>query len=92
MVSEYPAGWGTVVHIDLYRVKSRQELAELGIDEYFTQRCICLIEWGETILDILPERHHVVSIEYGQGENDRVISLHATGVEETPAQGPVAAR
>ncbi len=74
-INEYKAPWGTVVHIDLYRIETSSELHELGIEEYFNDQCICLIEWPEVIADRLPPRHYAVQLRHGAGENEREISI-----------------
>jgi tRNA threonylcarbamoyladenosine biosynthesis protein TsaE len=68
-----------VAHIDLYRIRSRADLAELGIEEYFAPGCIALIEWAEEAMDLLPREHQVVRIRYGEGETDREISIGKAG-------------
>jgi tRNA threonylcarbamoyladenosine biosynthesis protein TsaE len=83
MIHEYSVPWGTVAHIDLYRIRSREEIRELGLEEYFHDRCICLIEWAEAALDLLPPHHYVVRIAFGAGEDEREIMIHAS--QEMPA-------
>ena len=75
MINEYEAPFGKVVHIDLYRINAPSELRELGIEEYFNDRCICLIEWAETIAALLPPARFDVSIGYGASDFERVISI-----------------
>ena len=75
MVSEYHARVSPVVHIDLYRVKSEVEAAELGIEEYFKGENICLIEWPETIRGLLPSRYIEVRLEYGDADEERRIDI-----------------
>lgn len=75
IINEYPAPFGTVVHIDLYRIGSNQELAELGIEEYFTDRCVCLIEWAEQARDLLPARQCEVRLAHGTEETTREITI-----------------
>jgi tRNA A37 threonylcarbamoyladenosine biosynthesis protein TsaE len=75
LINEYPAPFGVVAHIDLYRIHSRAELAEVGVEEYFGGTCVALIEWAESAVDLLPHAHHVVRILYGEGETDREISI-----------------
>ena len=75
MINEYTAPWGTVVHIDLYRISSRDEIAELGVAEYFNEQTICLIEWAEYVLDLLPERRYLVRIEHGSLDGERRIVI-----------------
>jgi tRNA threonylcarbamoyladenosine biosynthesis protein TsaE len=75
LINEYNAPSGTIVHIDLYRIGTRAEIVELGIEEYFTERCICLIEWPELVAGILPEERFDVRIEFGDVENERRIFI-----------------
>ncbi len=75
IINEYDAPFGKVVHIDLYRINRRAEIRELGIEEYFTDICICMIEWPELVSDLLPPKRYDIVIDYGEGENDRVISV-----------------
>ena len=75
LINEYEAPFGKVVHIDLYRITKRSEIKELGIEEYFNDTCICMIEWPEQIADILPAKRYDIAIDYGEKENDRMISV-----------------
>ena len=75
LINEYDASFGKVVHIDLYRINKRSEVDGLGIEEYFNDSCICLIEWPELILDLLPPKRFDMRIEYGSTDNERLISL-----------------
>ena len=82
LINEYPAPFGTVVHIDLYRISSREELAELGIEEYFGDRNICLIEWADAVRDLLPGRHFEVRFAHGATDAERTIDmLEVTGAQ-----------
>lgn len=73
LINEYPAPFGTVAHIDLYRISTRGEVAELGIEEYFSERCICLIEWADAVRDLLPPRHFEIQLSHGSSEAEREI-------------------
>ncbi|NGX34443.1 MAG: tRNA threonylcarbamoyladenosine biosynthesis protein TsaE [Candidatus Anoxychlamydiales bacterium] len=44
-----------IYHFDLYRIKDKDHFYEMGFEEYFSSSGICLIEWSENILDILPK-------------------------------------
>ncbi|NNC95083.1 MAG: tRNA (adenosine(37)-N6)-threonylcarbamoyltransferase complex ATPase subunit type 1 TsaE [Chitinophagales bacterium] len=44
----------TVFHIDLYRLKDREEIWNTGIGEYISGKDYCFIEWPEKIKDDLP--------------------------------------
>jgi tRNA threonylcarbamoyladenosine biosynthesis protein TsaE len=75
LINEYDAPFGKVVHIDLYRINKAAALRDLGIGEYFNDRCICLIEWPEVMAELLPSRRFDVHIEYGASDSERLISV-----------------
>jgi tRNA threonylcarbamoyladenosine biosynthesis protein TsaE len=56
----------TLLHMDLYRLKTIEEFNDLGIEEYFSG-AIVLIEWGGMLLDHLDE---YFLISFGAGEKD----------------------
>src|SRR4051812_18460089 len=49
IVNEYESPAGRLCHIDLYRVKNADELAELGMEEYLDSGDYCFIEWPELL-------------------------------------------
>jgi len=53
LLQTYTATNFTIYHFDLYRLKSKYEIYELGIEDAF-HNDICLIEWPEIINEILP--------------------------------------
>jgi tRNA threonylcarbamoyl adenosine modification protein YeaZ/tRNA threonylcarbamoyl adenosine modification protein YjeE len=80
LINEYPAPFGRVAHIDLYRIGSRREAAEVGIEEYFTLRTVCFIEWPDAVPGLLPPDHYRVAIVHGALEGERRITISATTV------------
>ena len=44
-----------IYHIDLYRLKDEQEAIQAGIEDCLYSDHICLVEWPEKILSLLPE-------------------------------------
>jgi tRNA threonylcarbamoyladenosine biosynthesis protein TsaE len=83
LINEYPAENIVLVHADMYRITSRREVAELGLEEYFRPPYVCFIEWSENILDILPHGYYRISFEHGAEENERRITICPP--EEVPA-------
>ena len=51
-------------HIDLYRLDRIEESMELGLDEYLYGRGVCVVEWAEKALSILPAEHLLIEIGY----------------------------
>jgi tRNA threonylcarbamoyladenosine biosynthesis protein TsaE len=46
--------YGTVYHVDLYRLDLAEEIATLGLDEIFDKEAVVLIEWGERFPELMP--------------------------------------
>lgn len=47
LVEPYHTDPYEVFHFDLYRLKSPEELLQIGLEEYFKQQAVCLIEWPD---------------------------------------------
>jgi len=52
-----------IYHCDLYRIKSIEELYEIGIEDYLYNENYLFIEWPEIIENIMPENILKVRIE-----------------------------
>jgi len=55
IIQEYQARDSRVAHMDWYRLEDADELAAIGVCEYFQPPWICLIEWPQRAPDLLPE-------------------------------------
>lgn len=44
-----------IYHFDLYRLDSLEEVMDIGFDDYLDSGALCMIEWPEKVLDILPD-------------------------------------
>jgi len=51
-------------HIDLYRLDHVEEIVELGLDDYLYGKGVCVVEWAEKGLSILPAEHLLIQISY----------------------------
>ena len=63
IIQEYEDGRLPFYHFDVYRIGDLEEMEEIGYDDYFFGKGICLIEWAELIEEILPEKRIEVTIE-----------------------------
>lgn len=45
----------TIYHFDFYRIKSIEEVYNMGYEEYIYSDAICFMEWPELIEELLPE-------------------------------------
>lgn len=78
IVNEYHPKDISIFHFDVYRLTDSSEFTEIGGEEYF-EKGICLMEWGETILEVLPPHYLQIQFEKGKEENTRILTLHALG-------------
>lgn len=62
LVHQYHTPDGTIFHMDLYRLKDKDELQNLGIDEYLSSGRPCFIEWPELLLDDIEGMAHHIRI------------------------------
>lgn len=62
IVNEYDADGETIYHFDFYRLKDVQEALDFGIYDYFDSGRLCLMEWAENIVSILPDDTLVIKI------------------------------
>jgi tRNA threonylcarbamoyladenosine biosynthesis protein TsaE len=69
-----------VVHIDLYRLRSPEELRELGWDELGQGAEVVIVEWPERAEDHLPEnRWDIVLSAPESGSLTRLVQVHRVG-------------
>ncbi|CAH9017034.1 tRNA (adenosine(37)-N6)-threonylcarbamoyltransferase complex ATPase subunit type 1 TsaE [Candidatus Nitrosacidococcus sp. I8] len=65
-----------VYHFDFYRLSNSRELEFIGIEDYFNQQAICLIEWPEYAQDQIPLPDLQIHLTYTEIEG-RLASLQA---------------
>jgi tRNA threonylcarbamoyladenosine biosynthesis protein TsaE len=51
-------------HMDFYRLDNIAEISDLGLDDYLYGQGVCVIEWAEKGLTVLPDDHLLVKISY----------------------------
>ncbi|OFY71231.1 MAG: tRNA (adenosine(37)-N6)-threonylcarbamoyltransferase complex ATPase subunit type 1 TsaE [Bacteroidetes bacterium RBG_19FT_COMBO_42_7] len=69
LVNEYRTTTGEVLyHIDFYRINKKEEVLDLGIEEYFNSGSYCLMEWPELIGEILPPETVIIKITVDKKE------------------------
>ena len=64
LVEPYERIQPPVYHFDLYRIADPDELHYLGVETYFNERSICLVEWPERAADLLPKADIVITLEH----------------------------
>ena len=82
IVNEYETENEKIFHFDVYRLEDSDEFYAIGGDEYF-DKGICLIEWGETLEDVLPKAYiQVLFSKDKSNENKRFLEFNITGDSE----------
>lgn len=74
LVNDY-GGSPQLVHFDMYKVESWDDLYSGGFFDYYDMGAIICTEWSENIENALPENTVRVRIEKGKGENERIITV-----------------
>ena len=55
IVQVYEGGRLPLYHFDVYRIADPGEMEEIGYEDYFYGRGVCLVEWSVQIEELLPE-------------------------------------
>lgn len=81
LIKEY-SGILDLAHVDVYRLDMVQDVVDLGLEELGGGDDVLLVEWGDTIEELLPEERLRVELmtDDAAGESVRAISISATGV------------
>ena len=73
IVNEYLGGRLPLFHFDMYRLRSSDDLWDIGWEDYLDRNGVCAVEWSENVEDAL-EGAISVTIEK-TGEESRCITV-----------------
>lgn len=76
IVNEYISNIGKIFHFDFYRIASISELKEIGFDDYIYNGGICVIEWADRVMELLPPNRYDVLFTLGESETIREIVIN----------------
>ena len=76
IIKEYLEGEMPLYHMDVYRLDGNTD--GIGIEEYFHKNGVVIIEWAETIKDILPKERLEIAFKIVD-QNKRVLLIKPFG-------------
>jgi len=77
LVCEYKSGRLPFYHIDLYRLDSVRDMADIGCEEYFYGSGVTVVEWADRAGDLLPPHAIMIEIKYTDEPDIRFIKVCA---------------
>lgn len=71
IVNEYTSGRIPLFHFDMYRLRSSEDLFDIGWEDYLDRGGVCAVEWSENVADAM-EDAVFVTIEKTGDETRRI--------------------
>ena len=76
IINEYTSKtFGTIYHMDLYRLKSSEEAMSAGVEDCIDSGNICFVEWPERAEKLLDDAVHCFITTISENERKIVINL-----------------
>jgi tRNA threonylcarbamoyladenosine biosynthesis protein TsaE len=69
MVHTYDGGRYPLVHVDLYRLETSNEVLSLGLEELFEPPAVAVVEWGEKATPIVGDHYLELDFAWERGES-----------------------
>ncbi len=84
LVRQYPlpgrgAGPRVLVHADVYRLDSLQEVVDLGLGELAEDGGVALVEWGDVAEPVIGRDALTVRLDPGDHDDRRTVTVSASG-------------
>jgi len=78
LMKEYFGGRYPLMHMDIYRLGTIQEVIDLGYDEFLDPSYVVVVEWGDMVAPLLPKDHLQVDFRTS-GETSRKATVSPRG-------------
>ena len=82
IVNEYTSGRLPLFHFDMYRLRSSEDLFDIGWEDYLERGGVCAVEWSENVEDAL-DGAIWITIEK-TGDDSRKITIEGGDVHAAP--------
>ena len=80
IVNEYLSGRLPLFHFDMYRLKSAEDLWDIGWEDYLERGGVCCVEWSENVAEAMEDA--VIICIQKNGEDTRCITIQGGGYED----------
>ena len=77
IVNEYLGGRIPLFHFDMYRLRSSDDLFDIGWEDYLDRGGVCAVEWSENVDDAMEEALYITIEKLG--EDARRITIEGGG-------------
>ena len=75
LVNEYESSaYGTIYHMDLYRLEKEEDLVQIGLEEYLDSGNLCFIEWPDIAQNKFDSKYIRIEIVMGS-DNIRIFNI-----------------
>ena len=75
IVNEYLEGRMPLFHFDMYRLRSSDELFDIGWEDYIARGGVCCVEWSENVDDAFENPICVTFARGNGGDDSRIITV-----------------
>jgi tRNA threonylcarbamoyladenosine biosynthesis protein TsaE len=65
-------------HLDLFRLERIDEIEDLGLDDYLYGSGVCVVEWADKGLELLPTENLTIEISF-RGDTKRLLRFKPNG-------------
>ena len=66
IVNEYTSGRLPLFHFDMYRLRSSDDLVDIGWDDYLERGGVCAVEWSENVDDAMEDAIYITIEKLGE--------------------------
>ena len=66
IVNEYLGGRCPLFHFDMYRLRSSDDLFDIGWDDYLDRNGVCAVEWSENVDDAMEDAIYITIEKLGE--------------------------
>lgn len=73
-------------HFDVYRIFDADEMLEIGFDDFLYGDGLCIVEWANQVLDLIPENSIWITLKLTL-EDKRVLTMVGKPVEGLTFEG-----